>query len=101
MAILEISVFPIGTKDTGLSDYVSGVFGILKAYKDIKYELTAMGTVIEGDLNQLFKVAQKMHEKMLDMGAKRVMTTIKIDDRRDKVETIERKVNVVLNKTKR
>ncbi|MBN1871006.1 MAG: MTH1187 family thiamine-binding protein [Candidatus Omnitrophica bacterium] len=100
MAILEISVVPVGTKDTGLSDYISELIKTLTAYKDIRYELTAMGTIIEGDITRLFSVAQMMHEKMFALGPKRVLTTLKIDDRRDKVETIRRKVKVVMDKVK-
>ena len=47
MAILEISVVPIGTKETSLSSYVADCIRILKKEK-VHYELTSMGTNIEG-----------------------------------------------------
>ena len=59
-----------------------------------------MGTILEGDLDDLLSIVRKMHEKMFTLGAKRVVTSINIDDRRDKRETIEYKVKAVLNKIK-
>jgi uncharacterized protein (TIGR00106 family) len=97
MAILEISVVPIGTKDTSLSLYVADCIQILKKEK-VPYELTAMGTNIEGDLKDLIKVALKMHEAPFKKGSHRVVTTIKIDDRRDKVGTLSGKKSAVRRK---
>ncbi len=56
MAILEISVVPIGTSDTSLSSYVADCLRILKKEK-VRYELSSMGTNIEGDLKDLLKIA--------------------------------------------
>jgi uncharacterized protein (TIGR00106 family) len=99
MAILEISVVPIGTKDTSLSFYVADCLRILKREK-VRYELTAMGTNIEGDLNDLMKIALKMHEAPFKKGALRVLTTLKIDDRRDKKGTLSGKKRAVQRKLK-
>jgi uncharacterized protein (TIGR00106 family) len=97
MAILEISVVPIGTEDTSLSSYVADCIRILKKEK-VLYELTAMGTNIQGNLKDLIKVALKMHQVPFKKGANRVVTTIKIDDRRDKVGTLSRKKKAVQKK---
>jgi len=97
MAILAISVVPIGTKDTSLSSYVADCIRILKKGK-LHYELTSMGTNIEGDLKDLMKMALKMHETPFKKGARRVLTTLKIDDRRDKKGTLEGKKKAVVKK---
>lgn len=99
MAILELSVVPIGTQETSLSSYVADCIQVLKK-KGIKYELTSMGTNIEGDLKELIKVAMEIHEVPFKKGVKRVLTTIKIDDRRDKKGTISGKKKAVENKLK-
>jgi uncharacterized protein (TIGR00106 family) len=57
-----------------------------------------MGTNIEGDLKDLFKIAIAMHKVPFKKGAKRVVTTMKIDDRRDKKGTLEGKKKAVENK---
>jgi uncharacterized protein (TIGR00106 family) len=97
MAILEISVVPIGTKDTSLSSYVADCIRILKKEK-VRYELTSMGTNIEGDLKDLIKIALKMHQVPFGKGARRVLTTLKIDDRRDKKGTLSGKKRAVVKK---
>jgi uncharacterized protein (TIGR00106 family) len=97
MAILEISVVPIGTKGTSVSSYVADCIRILKKEK-VRYELTSMGTNIEGNLEDLIRVAVKMHEEPFRKGAARVLTTLKIDDRRDKKATLEGKKRAVQKK---
>ena len=97
MAILEISIVPIGTGDTSLSAYVADCLRVLKKEK-VRYELSPMGTSIEGDLKDLIIIALKMHQVPFQKGARRVATTIKIDDRRDKKGTLEGKKKAVRNK---
>jgi len=97
MAILEISVVPIGTKETSLSSYVAECLKILKKEK-IRYELSSMGTNMEGDLRKLIEVALKMHQVPFEKGALRVLTTLKIDDRRDKKGTLSGKKRAVQKK---
>ena len=94
MAILEISVVPIGTGDPSVSSYVADCVRILKKER-VKYELTSMGTNMEGNLKDLIQVAMKMHQTPFKKGALRVLTTIKIDDRRDKVGTLAGKKKAV------
>ena len=100
MAILEISVVPIGTGDTSLSAYVADCLHMLKKEK-VRYELSSMGTNIEGNLKDLFKIALAMHHVPFKKGAKRVVTTMKIDDRRDKKGTLEGKKKAVQNKLRK
>jgi uncharacterized protein (TIGR00106 family) len=97
MAILEISVVPIGTKDTSLSAYVADCLQILRKGK-VHYELTSMGTNIEGNLKHLVGLALKMHEVPFKKGVSRVLTTLKIDDRRDKKGTLSSKKKAVQSK---
>jgi len=62
MAIAEVSVVPLGTKTPSVSQYVARAVKFLEQEKDIRYEMTAMGTIIEGDLDRILAVVQKMHE---------------------------------------
>jgi uncharacterized protein (TIGR00106 family) len=97
MAIIDISVVPVGTAKPSVSEYVAGAVGILKD-AGVKYELTAMNTIIEGDLDKLMKLAKQMHRSAFDAGAKRVVTTLRIDERIDKPLTIEGKIKAVIEK---
>ena len=92
MALVEVSIIPLGTGTTSVSKYVARAVGVLQGEKDIKYELTAMGTIIEGDLEHLLTLVRKMHESVFDAGVTRVATTIKIDDRRDKRSSMTSKM---------
>lgn len=100
MAVMEISVIPIGTETTSVSLYVAEAVKVLMAEKDLKYQTTAMCTVVEGDMKKLLEVAQRIHEAVINKGAKRVHTTIMIDDRRDKPLTMEGKIRSVQQKLK-
>ncbi len=92
MAMIEVSVVPVGMGSPSVSKYVAGAVRLLQEEREIKYELTAMGTIIEGDLYYLLTLVKRMHQSAFDMGAKRVVTSVKIDDRRDKPITIAGKV---------
>ncbi len=98
MALLEISIMPLGTATTSLSSYVAGAMKELQQEKKVKYEFSSMGTTIEGDLDQILSLARRMHETAFTAGAKRVVTTIKIDDRRDQAASIESKKKSVQKK---
>ena len=98
MAIIDISVVPVGTGKTSVSEYVAGAVKLLKEEPGIRYELTAMNTIIEGDLGKLLDLARRMHNSAFDAGAKRVVTTIRIDERRDKPLTMEGKIKAVKEK---
>jgi len=100
MAMIEVSVIPIGTSSPSISQYVAGAVRLLEAEPDIRYELTPMGTVLEGDLERLLTLAGRMHKSAFEAGAVRVATTIKIDERHDKPLTMEGKVAAVREKLK-
>jgi uncharacterized protein (TIGR00106 family) len=94
--VAEISVAPLGTGSTSLSHYVAGCMEVLEGREDISYQLTPMGTVIEGPLDRVLEIARLLHEVPFGKGASRVITTLRIDDRRDKVSTMAGKINSVL-----
>jgi uncharacterized protein (TIGR00106 family) len=98
MAIIDISIVPVGTGKPSVSAYVAGAVRILKNEPGIRYELTAMNTIIEGDLEKLLSLAQRMHRSAFDAGARRVVTTLRIDERRDRPLTIEGKIKAVKDK---
>ena len=102
MPIMEISVVPLGTKTASVSKYVASSIEVLKKEKGIKYKLTSMGTIVEADsVENLLGIASKMHNKVLNGRIKRVVTTIKIDDRRDKKLTMTKKIKSVRKRLRR
>jgi len=92
--VAEISIVPLGTGSPGVGRYVAACVGVL-ARRGIKHEVTPMGTVVEGNLDDILQAVREMHEVPFKAGAQRVVTTVHIDDRRDKQLTMEGKVRSV------
>ncbi|MEJ2471857.1 MAG: MTH1187 family thiamine-binding protein [Desulfuromonadales bacterium] len=100
MAVVEISVVPLGTATTSVSTYVAACVEVVAA-SGLNYRLTPMGTVVEGDLDDLLPVLRRLHEVPFQQGAQRVSTLLKIDDRRDReVSNFEQKITSVEDKLK-
>ncbi len=97
MAVVFVTIAPLGTGTPSVSQYVAGCERILRE-SGLTHELTARGTIVEGDLDQVLAVIRRMHESPFGQGAVRVSTLIKIDDRRDKEHTIARKLKSVREK---
>lgn len=93
--IVEVTVVPLGTASTSLSLYVAGVEKVLAKHAHIKSMLTPMATILEGELDEIMSVIREMHEEPFLNGAQRVSTRISIDDRRDKVLSMEGKIDAV------
>ncbi len=95
LAIIEISIVPIGTEEPSVSKYVTKALDVLEE-KNVEYEITSMGTIIEGDLDKIMEIAKEMHKNTFDNDIARVVTTIKIDDRKDKTQKMKQKKKSVL-----
>jgi uncharacterized protein (TIGR00106 family) len=94
MIISQLSISPVG-EGISLSKYVKNVINVLKK-NNIKFETNAMATVIETeDLKTLFKVVEEAHRSVINLGAKRIITELKIDDRKDKSVTIKTKLKSI------
>ena len=94
MIISQLSISPVGI-GTSLNKYVKIVLNTLRK-SNTTFETNDMATVIETkDLDTLFKVVQEAHNAVIKAGAKRVITELKIDDRRDKNVTIGTKTKAV------
>jgi uncharacterized protein (TIGR00106 family) len=100
MAMMEISVIPVGTGKTSVSPYVAEIVSFLRRQKSVRVELSGMGTTVTGKVDTLFRLAAKAHALPFRKKARRVYTIIKLDDRRDKEQNPEDKVASVLKKLK-
>ena len=98
MAVIELTVVPIGTKETSVSKYVAGCEKVLKEYEDLEVRLNPMGTVIHGDIDRAFEAIRACQESVFKNGADRVYSVIKIDDRRDKKASLDQKMKSVEDK---
>lgn len=93
IAELVVSCLSVGTS---LSKYVKEAVKAIEATEGIRVLHHPMGTVIEAhSLDKILEVTKKAHEALIKMGCQRVITTLKIDDRRDKPRKMEDKVKSI------
>lgn len=78
MVVVEFSITPL--VETELRPFVDAAVDEVKK-SGLKYEVEAMGTTVEGDLEKVMDVVQRAHMAVKRMGADRVLTEIRIDDR--------------------
>ncbi|MDQ0971426.1 uncharacterized protein (TIGR00106 family) [Neobacillus niacini] len=94
MPLLEISIVPVGTDSPSFSTQVTDEVRVIEK-KDLKYEVTPTSTILEGDIDDLWEVAKKMHQKALEVGPERIVTNINIDHRTDKQMDMDQQIEKV------
>lgn len=94
MALLQLTVIPLGTGTPSVGEYVADIQRALEKEK-VRFQLHDMGTVIEGEAGELLALVARIHELPFQKGAMRVVTQLVIDDRRDKKVGIGDKVDAV------
>ena len=94
MALLQLTVIPMGTETPAVGPYIADIQKAL-AKEKVNFKLMDMGTLLEGDAAELLAVVAKIHELPFLKGAQRVVTQITMDDRRDKKVSIGDKVAAV------
>ncbi|KKM10643.1 hypothetical protein SY88_13420 [Clostridiales bacterium PH28_bin88] len=97
MALAEINIVPVGTDSASFSSYVTACYKVLEEEHGLKHQLTPTATVIEGDLDRVLEAVKKMHQVPFNQGAARVITSITIDERRDKPHSMEHSVQTVMH----
>jgi len=88
--IIDLCVVPVGV-GLSVSPYVAECHKIIKA-AGLSSQLHAYGTNIEGDWDAVFAVVKQCHERLHEMGAPRITTTIKAGTRVDRDQTMADKV---------
>ncbi len=94
--IVEISFVPIGV-GTSLSRYIARVIRNIEK-SGLKYQLTPMGTIVEGEWDEISKLIDYSHNLIFEMGIERIITNIKIDYRLDKKSSMQDKIDSVKKK---
>jgi uncharacterized protein (TIGR00106 family) len=95
MATADLTVIALGRPGTSASEYIAEIQRHLAAQDRVGYELHAMGTSLEGSTADILAIVGELHEVPFEMGVMRVYTVLKLDDRRDKAQTLEDKVESV------
>ncbi len=96
--LMELSVLPV-VGDASLSPMVARAIDLIDK-SGLPYHVGAMGTVVEGEWDELLKLALSCHQAEREC-AERVVTTIKIDDRQGAVKRLDGKKKSVESVLKR
>ena len=90
--IVEFSIVPVGRGEE-LAGLVAKVLDIVDR-SGLPYQLTSMGTIVEGDWDDVMGLIKACHRAMRRQ-AGRVLTRISIDDRAGSAKRMRRKVEAV------
>ncbi len=89
MIVAEVSIFPIGTEEPSVSQYVKAAAEALEN-AGLKCTVNPMGTTVEGEsAEEVFAALATAREAVFEMGTERVYTVIKMDERRDEDRSAE------------
>ncbi len=91
--LASFSIVPIGAGED-LKEKVAEIIRIIDL-SGIKYRLGPMETTVEGREEDIIPLIMKCHNKMAEMSS-RVLTSIVIDDHKNRTERIEGKVRDVM-----
>jgi uncharacterized protein (TIGR00106 family) len=98
MVLLEFSMSPLG-KGESVSKYVSRSLDIIDK-SGVAYRLNPMGTVLEGEWDEVFGVVRKCYERM-KKDCNRISCSIKVDFRKGHSGRLASKVASVEKTLKR
>ena len=90
--LVEFSIIPIGA-GSSIGDQLAEALKIVDA-SGLPYKVNPMGTVVEGEWDEIMKLIKKCHSTVMKNG-ERVVTTISIDDRKNKPGRIEEKLKSI------
>jgi uncharacterized protein (TIGR00106 family) len=95
MATAELTVIGLGRPDPSASEYIAEIQRRLAAQEKVAYELHAMGTELEGSTEDILDLVAELHRVPFELGLPRVYTVLKLDERRDRDQSLADKVRSV------
>ncbi|HEX5822325.1 MAG TPA: MTH1187 family thiamine-binding protein [Solirubrobacterales bacterium] len=95
MATADLTVIGLGRSDPSAGEYIAEIQRRLAAQDRVGFELHAMGTSLEGSVEDILAIVAELHRIPLEMGLPRVYSVLKLDERRDKQQTLSDKVRSV------
>jgi uncharacterized protein (TIGR00106 family) len=94
--LVDLCIVPIGV-GVSLSTYIVECEKVLTA-AGLKTALHSYGTNIEGEWDDVLTAIKRCHERVHEMGAPRITTTIKLGTRTDREQTMQDKIDSVKSK---
>jgi len=94
--MIDICIVPLGV-GVSVSDYVAACQKVLQE-AGLKHEMHAYGTNVEGEWDAVMAAVKRCHERVHEMGAPRITTSMRLGTRTDRSQTMDDKVQSVVDK---
>jgi uncharacterized protein (TIGR00106 family) len=95
MATADLTVIALGRAEVSASRYIAEIQRRLAAQDRVGYVMHAMGTSLEGSTADVLALVAELHAVPFELGIPRVYTVLKLDERRDREQTLASKVESV------
>jgi uncharacterized protein (TIGR00106 family) len=92
VATADLTVIALGRAEVSASAYIAAIQRKLAQQDRVKYVMHAMGTSLEGSTADILALVGELHAVPFEQGIPRVYTVLKLDERRDREQTLEDKV---------
>jgi uncharacterized protein (TIGR00106 family) len=84
VVVAEFSIHPIGS-GTSVGQYVKAAVTALSRIPGLTFDVTPMSSVLEAEsIGTILEAVQVSHRALRSMGAKRISSSLRIDERLDK-----------------
>jgi uncharacterized protein (TIGR00106 family) len=94
--MLDFCVVPIGV-GVSVSEYVAECQRVLAA-SGLSYQMHPYGTVVEGEWDAVFAALRRCHERVHELGAPRISTSLRLGTRTDREQSMADKLESVWRK---
>ena len=84
MATADLTVLALGRPEVSASGYIAAIQRHLAAQDRVRYRMHAMGTSLEGTVEDILTVVGELHALPFEQGIPRVYSVLKLDERRDR-----------------
>jgi len=95
MATADLTVIGLGRADPSAGEYIAEIQRRLADQTRVRYRLHAMGTELEGTTEDVLAVVAELHRVPFDLGLPRSYLILKLDERTDKIQSLDDKVRSV------
>jgi uncharacterized protein (TIGR00106 family) len=95
MATADLTVISMGRAEASAASYIAEIQRRLARQDKVRYLMHAMGTSLEGETADILALVGELHAVPFELGIPRVYSVLKLDERRDKAQTLEDKVSSV------
>lgn len=92
---IDLCLVPIGV-GVSISPYIKACIKIIEKH-NLNHEIGPNGTAIEGEWDKVFKCIKHCHEKVHQLGAIRIYSTMKVNTRTDRKQLFSEKVESIKN----